>query len=175
MFSDPQKIIESSGIQSGMKIADLGSGSGFYSMAAAKALISTGNVYSVDIQKELLTKLKNTAVKEGVYNIEVVWGDIEKVNGTHLKEYSIDLALLANILFQVEDKQGVVNEIKRILKSGGRVLVVDWSDSFGGIGPHRDAVINKQSAMELFEKSGFHLDREVEAGSHHYGMIFKKL
>ena len=175
MFSDPQKNIEQCGIQAGMEIADLGAGSGFYTIAVAKALISTGRVYAIDLQKDLLTKIKNTAVSQGLYNAEVIWGDIEKPSGTHLREGSIDLALLSNILFQLEDKQGMINEVKRILKPGGRVLVVDWSDSFGGIGPESKKVVLKTSAVEMFEKNGFHQDREIDAGSHHYGIIFKKL
>jgi ubiquinone/menaquinone biosynthesis C-methylase UbiE len=175
MFSDPQKNIEQCGIQAGMEIADLGAGSGFYTIAAGKALIATGRVYAIDVQKELLTKIKNSAVAQGLYNVEVIWGDIEKPSGTHLREASIDLALLTNILFQLDNKQDLLSEVKRILKPGGRVLVVDWSDSFGGIGPEPKKVVLKTSAVEMFEKNGFHLDREIEAGSHHYGLIFKKL
>lgn len=175
MFSDPAKNIQSAGIQAGMAIADLGAGSGFYSLAAAKALMSTGIVYAVDAQKDLLSKIKNNAVREGLYNVEVIWGDIEKLGGTHLRDASVDLALVCNVLFQVEDKKGLLAEVKRILNPGGRVMVVDWTDSFGGIGPHRDAIVKKEAAMDLFEHNGFHLDREITAGQHHYGMIYKKL
>ncbi len=175
MFSDPEKNIEQCGIQAGMDIADLGAGSGFYTISAAKALASTGCVYAVDAQKELLTKLKNTASREGLYNIEVVWGDIEKVGGTHLREGSIDFVMLCNVLFQIEDRKGTIQEIKRILKPNGRVLVVDWSDSFGGIGPRPENIIQRNVALEIFEAEGFHLDREIRAGAHHYGIILKKL
>ena len=175
MFSDPQKNIEQCGIQVGMEIADLGAGSGFYTMSAAKALIATGRVYAIDAQKDLLTKIKNNAVREGLYHVEVIWGDIEKVGGTHLRDASIDLALICNVLFQLENKQSAVAEIKRILKPAGRVLVVDWADSFGGIGPKPDVVVKKETVLEMMEKNGFHMDREISAGSHHYGIIFKKL
>lgn len=175
MFSEPTKVIEQCGIQAGMEIVDLGSGSGFYSLAAGKALMATGKVYAVDVQKDLLTKLKNHATKEGIYNIEVVWGDIEKLGGTKLRDFSADLVLLCNVFFQVEDKPSIIKEIKRILKPGGRMLLVDWSGSFGGLGPHAEAVVKKDVAKNLFEKAGFHLDREVDAGAHHYGFILKKL
>jgi ubiquinone/menaquinone biosynthesis C-methylase UbiE len=175
MFSDPIKNIGQCGIQAGMQIADLGSGSGHYTIAASKALVSTGRVYSVDVQKDLLTKLKNNVTREGLYNVEVVWGDIEKNGGTHLREGTIDLALVCNILFQLGHKEGLVEEVKRILKPGGRVLVIDWSDSFGGIGPHPTMVVSRDTTMDLFEKAGFHLEREIDAGAHHYGMIYKKM
>lgn len=175
MFSDPAKNIEQCGIQAGMEIADFGSGSGHYTISAARALASTGRVYAIDIQQELLSKLKNLATREGLYNIEVIWGDIDKKNGTKLRENSVDYVLLSNILFQLEDKNAVVEEVKRVLKPAGKVLVVDWTDSFGGIGPKPEAVIPKTKAQELFEKAGFHLDREISAGAHHYGFIYKKL
>lgn len=175
MFSDPQKIIDQCSIQAGMEIADFGAGSGFYTVASAKALISTGRVYAIDAQKDLLTKLKNHTAREGLYNVEVIWGDIEKIGGTHLKDASIDLVLMCNVIFQLEDKLAAIVEMKRVLKSGGRVLLVDWAESFGGIGPKSDVIFKKQNAIEMFEKNGFHLDMEVSAGAHHYGLIFKKL
>lgn len=174
MFSNPEKIIEQIGIEAGMEIADLGTGSGFYAIAVGKTLHATGKVYAVDAQKELLTKLKNHAVREKVHNIEVIWGDIEKSGGTHLRDNTIDLALVCNVLFQVSDRLAVIQEAKRILKPEGRLLVVDWSDSFGGIGPKSDMVFKKDAAVALLQKEGFKPAGEISAGSHHYGIIGKK-
>ena len=175
MFSDPVKNIEQCGIQAGMEIADFGSGSGFYALASAKALMASGRVYAVDVQQELLTKLKNTATREGLYNIEVVWGNIEKIGGAKLRDNSVDLVLICNVLFQLEDRETVIKEAKRVLRPSGRVLIVDWTDSFGGLGPKPEVVVRKDVATTMFEKAGFHLDREISAGAHHYGLILKKL
>ena len=175
MFSDPVKIVEQCGVLPGMDVVDLGVGSGHYSMALAKALLSSGRVYAVDVQKEMLVRLKNQANREGFYNIEIIWGDVEKPGGTKLRDFSVDFAILGNTLFQFDDRKSAVQEIKRILKPGGLVAVVDWTDSFGGIGPEAKAVVKKEQAVELFEKAGMHLDKEISAGSHHYGLLFKKL
>ena len=175
MFSDPIKNVEQCGIQPGMDIADLGSGSGHYSMAIAKALASTGRVYAIDINKDLLTKLNNNSVKENLFNIEVIWGDIDNLNGTKLRDYSVDMVFACNILFQIENKAEFIKEIKRILKPGGGAVIVDWEDSFGGLGPKKENIVTKEFVLDIFGKSGFHLDREINAGSHHYGFIFKKL
>ena len=175
MFSDPVKNIEQCGIQTGMDIADFGAGSGHYTIAGSRALMATGRVYAIDVQKDLLAKLKNEATRQGLYNVEVIWGDIEKVNGTKLRDSSVDLVFLCNVLFQLEDKENTIKEAKRILKPGGRVLVVDWQDSFGGLGPKPEAVVKKEKVVSTFEKLGFHLDREIQAGVHHYGLIYKKL
>ncbi len=174
MFSDPKKNIEQCGVQVGMSIADLGAGSGFHSIEAGKALMATGRVYAIDVHEDMLVRLKNNATRSGLYNVEVILGDIEREKGTKLKDATVDLVLACNVLFQIHKKKEVISEIQRILKPNGRVLVVDWSDSFGGIGPDKQHLFPKEACLKLFE-GPFHLDREVEAGSHHYGLLFKKL
>lgn len=173
MFSNPQAIVEQLGLLPGMHIADLGSGSGHYALAAAP-LIGGGRVHAVDVQKDLLDRLKAEAHSRKITNIDIVWGDLEKIGGTRLKDASIDYVFAANILFQLTDRVTFLKEVKRILKKEGKVLVVDWSDSFGGAGPAPTAVVTEPMAKQLFESAGFVEDGFITAGSHHYGVIFKK-
>jgi len=174
MFSDPENNITQFMLGLGMKVADLGSGSGFYTMAAAKAVGSDGRVFAVDIQKDLLTKLKNGATQKKIYNIEIVWGDLEHLGGTKLRESSLDAVIVANILFQIQNKEALCLEIKRILKAKGKVLVVDWAGSFGGIGPLEKDIVPKSKMTELFVGHGFEMEKEIGAGAQHYGLIFRK-
>ncbi|MBX4210517.1 class I SAM-dependent methyltransferase [Candidatus Parcubacteria bacterium] len=174
MFSDPQKNIDQFGLLPNQNVADLGAGSGFYTLAAAKALSGTGHVYALDVQKDLLVRLKNAATHDKIFNIEIIWGDVEKLGGTHLRENSVDAVISANILFQMRDKKTFISEIARIIKPKGRVLTVDWTDSFGGLGPHPDAVIKAAEARQMFESGGFKFEKEIAAGQHHWGMILKK-
>lgn len=174
MFSDPHKNIEQFRLGDGMIVADLGAGSGFYAIEAAKSVAPTGKVYAIDIQKDLLQRLKNEASKKHVRNIEVLHGDLEHIGGTKLREASIDRVVASNILFMIADKKSFIFEIKRILKPKGLLLLVDWSASFGNMGPHANHVMYKDNAMELFRQAGFSLEREINAGDHHYGIIFRK-
>ena len=61
------------------------------------------------------------------------------------------------------------------LRKKGRILFVDWSDSFGGIGPRPEDIVSEENAKTLFEDAGFKLDSSFDAGAHHYGLIFKKI
>ncbi|MBU1557795.1 methyltransferase domain-containing protein [Patescibacteria group bacterium] len=173
-FIDPKNNIAQFGLNQGMKVADLGSGSGFYVMESSKAVGNDGRVYAVDVQKELLERIKASASLEGLSNIEIIWGDIEKLGGTRLADFSVDAVILSNTLFQVEEKENLINEMKRILRPKGRALIVDWTASFGGLGPAPESVFTEHQAKDLFQKNGFVLDKDISAGEHHYGFVVRK-
>lgn len=174
MFSDPENNVRQFGLTPGMVVADFGSGSGFYSITAAKAVAPSGKVFAVDIQKDLLQKLKNGAREKHLNNIDVVWGDLEHLGGTKLRENSIDAVIICNLFFQIDNKDALCLEAKRILRPNARVMVVDWAGSFGGIGPAEKDVVTKIEAAAFFLDHGFILDREIAAGAEHYGLIFRK-
>jgi ubiquinone/menaquinone biosynthesis C-methylase UbiE len=174
-FSDPKQVIQQSGIQPGDTVADFGAGSGHYSFATARAVLGGGRVIAIDIQKDLLTRLKREAQAQGLGNIDIIWGDFEAPGGSQLKDESVDMVILANTLFQVSHRDTVLKEALRVLKRGGRLLLVDWEDSFGGIGPKPADVLPKIVAQELVRAHGFTLERELKvAGEHHYAFIAQK-
>ena len=176
MFTKPERNVERFELLPGFQVADLGAGSGFYVLAAAHLVGSNGRVYAVDIQKELLSKIKTDATNKHLMNVEVIWGDVEKVGGTRLADSSIDTVIASNILFQLEDKDSFIKEVRRILKpKKGKVFVIDWTDSFGGLGPETGAVISLASLKEMFLKNGFGVYKELKnVGDHHYGISFIK-
>lgn len=174
MFADPEQNVKQFNLTEGMHVADLGAGTGFYSIAAARAVQPSGKVYAVEVQKEMLAHIQNEAAKAHVSNIEILWGNIERVGGTKLADASMDAVIVSNVLFQVEDRKNFVQEVSRILKPGGRVLLIDWSDSFGGMGPAPARLVAKAAAETIFAEAGFSTEREIASGAHHYGIILKK-
>ncbi len=173
MFSDPKKNILELGLMPGMKVVDLGAGSGFYTIEVAKAVGPSGRVYAIDVQQELLDKIKRTANNLNLYNIEIIWGNIEKIGGTKVREAIADRVILSNILFQIspENRDNLALEIKRIIKPGGKLLVIDW-DSGSPLSPK--SLVPQMFAEGIFEKAGFSIEKKFDAGDHHYGIIFKK-
>ena len=172
MFTNPEQNILYLGLKEGMRVADFGAGTGFYSKAASARVGHSGKVYAIEVQKDLVKKLENEIKNWGISNIDCIWGDIERRGGTKISDQSMDAVIVSNVLFQTEDKLGLIDEVKRVLKKGGKVLLIDWSGSFGGMGPTPQSVVTESMAKELFEKRGFKFLENISTSVHHYGIIF---
>lgn len=171
--TDPLAHVLRLKLRPGMKIADLGAGAGHYALAAAPIVGSGGRIYAIDVQQGMVGHVKDAARRAGFSNVEAIWGDFEQPGGTKLKDHIIDAAILSNVLFQIERHERAVEELKRILKPGGRLLVIDWAGSYGGQGPAPEHVVSEHKAEELFITAGFHKAEGFRAGPHHYGLIFE--
>jgi len=79
----------------------------------------------------MLSKIQKHRRDAGLHNIEVVWGDIDTVGGTKIRDLMVDAVIISNVLFQSEHRQNVAKEAFRILKTGGEVMIIDWTDSYG--------------------------------------------
>lgn len=173
-FAHPARNVSALGVEPGMKVADFGSGSGAYVLAIAEALAGSGQVYAIDIQKDLLRRTKNEAEKKGYKNVEILWADLEAPLGSKIADDALELVLISNLLFQIEDKRQVLHEAKRILRPNGRLAVIDWSESFGGMGPVKEDVVKKEDVLTLARAVELTFVKEFPVGAHHYGLIFRK-
>ena len=173
MFSSPQNVLSQIHIDPGMTVADFGCGSGHYTLLLAEQVGPSGSIFAFDIQKELLARLKNVSIQQNFENIHFNWADLDEPNSTSLKESSLDRVFMTNILFQAEDKKALIREAKRVLKTTGKVILVDWSESFAGLGPREADVVSKEVAERIFSEEGFIKEKDLDAGEHHYGLVFK--
>jgi demethylmenaquinone methyltransferase/2-methoxy-6-polyprenyl-1,4-benzoquinol methylase len=173
-FLNPAAVVAAAHISPGSRVADLCTGSGFFARAAARATGPEGVVWAIDAHGDMLARLKNLATGEGLHNLEVVRGTIEKAGGTHLPDATIDVAIVANALFSTTHKEAAAAEAHRILRKAGRLLLVDWSASHGGLGPHPDHVVAQADARRLFEQAGFAKGEDIPAGAYHWGLILRK-
>lgn len=172
-FLRPEEIINKLPLERGMVVADFGAGIGAFTVPIAKRL-GEGMVFAVDINQEVLGNIDVAKRAAGLSNIEVIWGDVEKKGGSRLADRVVDLVVLANVLFQSEDRSAVIAEAERILKPRGTILAIDWTDSFGGLGPTSKSIISPEDVKKLFGSRGFTLYNEIDAGDHHYGFLFRR-
>lgn len=172
-FSNPLDIVSQLDVVGGHHIADLGAGSGVYSFALAKRFKNNSDtkIFAIDVQQEILHRLESEAEHQGLNSIHTIWGNIEEPKGTRLRDASIDMAIIANTLFQIDHKQELITEVKRILKPEGKLVIIDWSESFGNIGPKSDHIISESAAKSLCNNAGFIFRKDINVGEHHYGFV----
>jgi ubiquinone/menaquinone biosynthesis C-methylase UbiE len=173
-FLDPKKAIAHLNLKKGAIVADFGAGVGYLAHALAEEVGKKGTVYVVDIQQDLLTKVMHLANEEHIDVFEYIHADLETPLSTHILDESVDAVVLSNVLFQAEKKENIINEALRILKKGGTILVVDWRDSFGNMGPPPEHIYTEESARKVLAASHFLCEESVDVGSYHYGILCKK-
>lgn len=175
-FMDPERIASSFGLTEGMRVADFGSGAGYFTIIIAKKVGESGLVTAVDIMLSSLETLRAKAKTEGLSNIETIRSNLEILGSSGLANDSQDLVLLANILFQNSNKGPIITEARRVLMPGGTLIVIDWRKGAGGFGPPDDLRTDEEEMKRLtIGNDGLQYVRETDAGIFHYGMIFKKL
>ena len=168
-FLNPNEVLNQLKLLGEMIAADFGSGSGGWAIPLAQRL-KFGKVYAVDILEEPLSALKSKAEIQKVYNIETINSNVEK--GIKLPDLSCDLVLLTNLLFQIEDKKRVLTEAKRVLKKGGKILVVDWLPE-APQGPKEGRILPEE-VKKIAKNLNLKLEKEFRTGIYHYGLIFIK-
>ena len=169
-FVNPIEILNQIPLRSTMIAADFGCGSGGWTVPLARKL-EDGQVFAVDIQEEPLSALESKAKLEGISNIRKIVADVER-RIPQIPDSSCNLVLITDLLFQVDNKEGVFKEAKRVLIPGGRVLVVEWKPE-APFAP-KEGAPSKEEVKEIAQNLGFQLEKEFKAGDYHYGLIFTK-
>lgn len=168
-FLTPEHLVRELSLKPGNRVADLGCGTGAYTVALSQEVGDIGQVYAIDVHRDQLHTLLSTLERKKILNVETIWADIEK--GIPIEAYSLDAVVLSNILFQLHDIDAALSYIAKILKPEGELLVVEWSKSHGGIGPHPDHVVEEEKAAALVQKHGFRMIKRLPAGDCHYAFI----
>jgi len=170
-FLDPEEGLKQLRLKKGMTAADFGSGSGGWAIPLAK-ILEEGKVYAIDILEEPLSALKSRARLEKIFNVEIIQSNIEATRGSKLSDSSCDLVLMTNLLFECDNKKMVLEEGKRVLKPGGKILVVDWQKD----NPLTSEVewVSIEEVKKIAKELGFKIEKEFEAGIYHWGLILVK-
>ncbi len=173
-FINPEGIVESFELKPGMKVADFGSGSGHFTILMAKKVAPSGVVTALDILESTLEVIRSKAAASGLANLQTVRADLEVYGSSGLPDYSQDLVLIANILFQSQKKQEILKEAQRILTASGKLVVIEWKRDSGGLGPPTEFRLDSEEVKSMAQSLGLTFLREIDAGTFHFGLMFKR-
>lgn len=122
-FLPPEGVIDHVDIQEGMKVLELGPGTGFCIFEAARRAGSSGHVYGIDIKSKLIAKIKKEIEQRGVTNITA---QVSSAYEIPLPNNSVDRAFMVGVLPEIPDRQKALREIRRVLKKDGLLVLAEW-------------------------------------------------
>lgn len=160
-------------LEPGMAVADIGAGTGFFSMLFAREVGPSGKVYALDITPKFVEHIEKTAGELGLHNVE---SRLNPVDSTGLEKNSIDVAFIADTYHHFEYPYKMLASIKEALRPGGRVVLVDLERIEGVTG---EFVLNmvragKGTFTDEFKNAGFELIDEVPFTEEDYILRFKE-
>lgn len=172
---DSERLLREAGLSLDMSYADLGAGMlGHFVLPASQIVGPAGTVYAVDILKSALQSIESRVQLKGVINLQTVWGDIERPGGVNISSGSLDLVSLVDVAHVLLKTTVPMEETKRLLRPGGRVLIVDWDPNAGTLLVAKEHRVSVDQVKNQFVQGGFRLTQEFVAGPQHWGLVFKR-
>jgi ubiquinone/menaquinone biosynthesis C-methylase UbiE len=173
-FIDPLLVISQLDINPGSIVADFGCGAGFFSIPLSQASGKEGMVYSLDVLPQALESVESKARLGGITNIITKRVNLEKLKGSCLGDEIADWVIMKDMLFQNKNKEVIVEEAYRVLKPGGKALIIEWNNKNLAVGPDKNIRISTEELMEMVKRKKFTVEKVVKAGNFHYGMVVTK-
>jgi SAM-dependent methyltransferase len=167
----PERALELIGIEEGLIVADVGAGTGYMTVRVARRVGPTGKVYASDLQPQMLAILKDRARQQQLSNIEMVQGAL---NDAKLPAGAIDLALLVDVYHEFWRPQEMLQSIKRALKPGGRLVLLEYRKEDNSIPILYDHTMSVAEVRTEVEAEGFAFDRLIPDLPRQHIVVFRK-
>ena len=171
-FFDPELILQQMEITPVLKsVVDLGCGFGTFSIPASQ--IVKGTLHAFDIDQDMIGQLQSKIDQLNIKNIELHLKDFV-ADGSGFPNSSTDYVMLFNILHHDKPHQ-ILNEVYRILKSGGKVGIIHWrSDISTPRGPQLEIRPTPEHCKQWAIETGFTIHKELNLKPYHFGIIITK-
>ena len=122
-WQQPDRVIESLQIHPGDRVADIGSGGGYFVFSLARAVGPAGKVYAVDVDKEMNDLVAEQAKKKGIVNVEVI---LAKTDDPSLPRTGVDLIFTSNTYHHIANRVTYLANLRKYLRPDGRVAIIDF-------------------------------------------------
>jgi ubiquinone/menaquinone biosynthesis C-methylase UbiE len=121
-FQQPVRVMETLAFRPGERVADVGAGSGYFTVRVARAVGPEGSVVATDIRQEMIAHLQNRLEQEGIVNVRTV---LAEKDDPGLPAGSVDTILMVDVWHYIRDPEFAVR-LRTALAPGGRVVVIDY-------------------------------------------------
>jgi arsenite methyltransferase len=156
----PRQVIDALNLKPGLTVADLGSGSGYFTRRFIEAVTETGKVYAVDVEPEMLKYTEESIVHmHRSYSVEFI---LARPDNPKLPYGSIDLLFVCNTYHHLEERAKYFSDTKSSLKPGGRIAIIDFyhDERSGELGFPKHHLVPRETVIAELTEAGYRLVRE---------------
>ena len=171
LWQRPDQIMDAMAIADGSRVADIGAGSGWFTIRLARRVGPQGMVYAEDVQQEMINAISRRVSREGLTNVRPVLG---LKNDPRLPARALDAALMVDAYHEVEDRVTMLANLAKALKPQGRLGIIDFRLDGTGPGPAPDERVSPDVVVKDAEKAGLKLIRQEPFLQYQYFLIFGK-
>jgi len=169
-WQKPEAVIKALDLREGQVVADIGAGSGYFTLRLAQAVGEKGRVFAVDVEEGMVEYLRERLTKEHIKNVTTM-----KVppHDPLLIDGSLDLAFVCDVYHHIEERDGYLRKLRKALKPDGRVVIVDFYQKETPIGPPMSMRLSEETVQKELQAAGLGVTEKLTFLPYQYILIAK--
>lgn len=168
-YQKPHEVIEALGVEEGEIIADIGAGSGYFTFRLAQHVGKSGHVYAVDISPDMIRRLHERARDTTAVNVSPILARPDDP----LLPQAVNRFVIVDVWHHVENQSGYLAMMKKLLKPGGQVVMIDFHKRELPVGPPPGMKIAREDLIRQMQKHGFRVAKEHTFLPYQYFIVFE--
>ncbi len=167
----PDEVVAALNLKEGETVADIGAGSGYFSFRFAAELGDAGRVYAVDVSSDMILHMNRRIRDLKLKNVVTI---LSVQDDPLLADESIDHFFICNTWHHIPNQSQYLELMKKMLKPGGRITVVDYFKKELPVGPPPQMKIAREDVIEQMKSGGFTLSQEHTFLPYQYFLVFRQ-
>ncbi len=168
-YQKPAEVVSALGLKPGEVVADIGAGSGYFAVRLARAVGEAGWVFGVDISPEMILHLNRRLRDAGVPNVRTI---LSAPDDPLLPDGSVDVFFICDTWHHIDERPKYLALMKRMLRPGGRIAIVDFHKRPLHFGPPLEMKIAREDVLKAMEAAGLRLAAEHSFLPYQYFLVF---
>jgi ubiquinone/menaquinone biosynthesis C-methylase UbiE len=169
-YQKPDEVLRALALRPGEAVADIGSGSGYFTVRLAGGVGTGGRVYAVDVDPEMVRHLNRRLRDSGLDNVRSVLADLDD---PLLPDASVDRFFICDTWHHIGDQAKYLGLMKKMLRPGGQVVMIDFKKEETPMGPPLGMRIAREDLLRQMQAAGFILAAEHTFLPYQYFLVFR--
>ena len=166
----PTKAVAALELEPGQIVADIGAGSGYYTMLLSGAVGPRGRVYATDVQPAMLALIRRKIEERKISNVELVLGTATE---SRLPDGAIDIALMVDVYHELAQPQAFLRSLKRAIRPAGRLVLIEFRKESPWVPIREEHKMSVRDARLELEAEGYRFERVIDVLPWQHILVFR--